>query len=185
MLFAYLGKHSKCLSGKCLCFTGFVGTGCQTKHFQGYAMVFNKSNYLSVEPLGKVRSFTFEAWIRLTSLPEPGAPMKIFHAEKSLALNFISHGRLSLSINGNLPQNVVFDARNAILKPLIWYVLSLENILQHFFLYTKILLVKLALSIVVTTYTNIFNRYGLHKYFPHTNQYANITLCSNNPLLQQ
>lgn len=124
-------KHGKCFSGKCLCFTGFVGTGCETKHFQGYAMIFNKKNYLSIEPLGKGRSFTFEAWIRLASLPEPGAPMKIFHAEKSLALNVISHGRLSLFVNGNLPENVVFDAKGAVLKPLIWYHIAVTYSMRH------------------------------------------------------
>jgi hypothetical protein len=65
-------KHGKCHAGKCLCFTGFIGMGCETKHFQGYAMVFNKENYLSVEPLGKEKSFTLEAWVRLASLPVPG-----------------------------------------------------------------------------------------------------------------
>ena len=56
-----IGKHGKCHSGKCLCFTGFIGTGCETKHFQGYAIVFNKENFLRVEPLGKENSFTFLA----------------------------------------------------------------------------------------------------------------------------
>ena len=33
----------------------------ETKHFQGYAMVFQEDSHLRVQPLGKEKSFTFEA----------------------------------------------------------------------------------------------------------------------------
>ena len=115
-------KHGKCHFGKCLCFTGFVGTGCETKHFQGYAMVFRDDSHLRVQPLGKEKSFTFEAWIRLASLPEPGKKMKLFRAGKTVSLDIISHGRISFSVQGNLPETVVFDTKPAMLKRLVWYV---------------------------------------------------------------
>lgn len=124
-------KHGKCHAGKCLCFTGFIGTGCETKHFQGYAMVFNKENYLSVEPLGKEKSFTLEAWVRLASLPVPGKPMKIFHAGTAASLNIVSYGRVSFSVKGNLPENVVFDTKEAMLKPLVWYHIAVTYSMRH------------------------------------------------------
>jgi len=124
-------KHGKCHSGKCLCFTGFIGTGCETKHFQGYAIVFNKENFLRVEPLGKENSFTFEAWVRLASLPLPGKPMKILRAGVTVSLDIISHGRVSFSVKNNMPESVVFDAKAAMLKPLVWYHIAVTYSMRH------------------------------------------------------
>jgi hypothetical protein len=83
-------------------------------------MVFNKKNYISIEPLGKERSFSFETWVRLSKLPETGEPMKIFQSGKSVTLSVISHGRVSFSVKNNLPEAVVFDTKAALLKPLVW-----------------------------------------------------------------
>ena len=47
--------------------------------------------------------------------------MKLFRAGKTVSLDIISHGRISFSVQGNLPETIVFDAK-AMLKRLVWYV---------------------------------------------------------------
>ena len=85
-------------------------------------MVFRDDSHLRVQPLGKEKSFTFEAWIRLASLPEPGKKMKLFRAGKTVSLDVISHGRISFSVQGNMPETIVFDTKPSMLKRLVWYV---------------------------------------------------------------
>ena len=133
--------------------------GCETKHFQGYAMVFNKENYLSVEPLGKEKSFTLEAWVRLASLPVPGKPMKIFHAGTAASLNIVSYGRVSFSVKGNLPENVVFDTKEAMLKPLVWYVFHNISLIYLFLSY------EVSLYTLNKTITNLVSHYYSHKHY--------------------
>ena len=85
-------------------------------------MVFQGDSHLRLQPLGKENSFTFEAWIRLASLPKPGKKMKLFRAGKTVSLDVISHGRISFSVQGNMPKTIVFDTKSSMLKRLIWYV---------------------------------------------------------------
>ena len=48
--------------------------------------------------------------------------MKLFRAGKTVSLDVISHGRISFSVQGNMPKTIVFDTKSSMLKRLIWYV---------------------------------------------------------------
>ena len=46
--------------------------------------------------------------------------MKILRAGVTVSLDIISHGRVSFSVKNNMPESVVYDAKAAMLKPLVW-----------------------------------------------------------------
>lgn len=125
--------NGKCVGGQCLCLTGFVGAGCQTKHFQGYAMAFHSnSGYIDVPPLGAYKSFTMEAWVRTAKSPSTGdRPMQIFSAGDKVSVSVVSNGRLSFSVKKNLPETVVFDGQDSNLVPRKWYHVSITYSMRH------------------------------------------------------
>lgn len=121
-----------CKGGKCLCFTGFIGTGCQEKNYQGYALAFENSGYVQTLPLGSHKSFTVEAWVRLARVPESkDKPMVIFGSGSRMSLSVISNGRLSFHVQGNLPPTVVFDDAAGHLKPFEWYHVAVSYSMRH------------------------------------------------------
>ena len=54
--------------------------------------------------------------------------MKLFRAGKTVSLDVISHGRISFSVQGNMPETIVFDTKPSMLKRLVWYVATSKSV---------------------------------------------------------
>ena len=50
---------------KCLCNPGYVGTGCQQSHYQGYGLLFKGKQSVFLPPMGTTTSMTVSFWMRL------------------------------------------------------------------------------------------------------------------------
>jgi hypothetical protein len=123
----------KCIDNKCLCETGFVGAGCQSKHFQGYALAFLDEGYVELPPLGNSNSFTIECWIRMFRTPQmKGTAMSLFSTDdQKVSLVVTSEGHLKFSVKNNMPESVVFDKSSSSLKPLKWYHVAVAYSMRH------------------------------------------------------
>ena len=101
----------------CLCAAGYVGTGCQQEHYQGYALIFDGTQSVTLPPMGASKSLTISFWMRLTTLPQSGDEHVIYRStavdEKGTAIVSVnSEGRLQFVVHGNKPSTAIFRSSN-------------------------------------------------------------------------
>ena len=98
----------------CLCNAGYIGTGCQQAHYQGYALQFNGKQAVTLPPMGTSKSLTVSFWLRLTALPKANENAIIYRSTKTdekgtVIVSINSQGRLALTIHGNKPNTAYFS----------------------------------------------------------------------------
>ena len=132
--------RGRCTSDlKCLCNPGYVGSGCQQEHYQGYALMFNGQQSATLPPMGASTSMTVSFWMRLSTLPAiDEEPHVIYRStdddqQKGTAIVAVnSEGRMQITVHGNKPSTAVFHSdKHLPLKVHQWHHIGITYSKRH------------------------------------------------------
>jgi hypothetical protein len=124
---------------KCLCNPGYVGTGCQQSHYQGYGLLFKGKQSVFLPPMGTTTSMTVSFWMRLSSLPnDDEEPHVIYHSTNddqqkgTVIVSITKEGRMQFVVHGNKPSTAVFKSdKHPPLKIYEWHHIGITYSKRH------------------------------------------------------
>ena len=121
----------------CLCGPGFIGTGCQEEHYQGYALLFNGKQSVDLPPMGTSSSLTISFWMRATKLPTTGDDQIVYRSTKenvkgTVIITLNSEGRLQFVVHGNKPSTAIFQSdKHSPIKTYEWHHIGITYAKRH------------------------------------------------------